>query len=215
MVKVQRVRIPNSEKVSWIVLDDNYAPIEIVSEFLRYLLNIERSPNTIRSYANHLKLYWEFLQDSSLEWDSVKLSNLAEFISWLRKPDPQVLSLQQQETKRTEATVNAVMSSVCMLYDFHERSGKVPHIPLYRSSFSPGRRYKSFLHHINKGKPVRTRLLKLKEPKRIPKTLSREQIDALIDGCSRVRDKFLICLLQETGMRIGQAIGLRHEDIES
>lgn len=36
-----------------------------------------------------------------------------------------------------------------------------------------------------------------------------------MDGAKRVRDKFLICLLYETGMRIGEALGLRHEDIHS
>jgi integrase len=72
-----------------------------------------------------------------------------------------------------------------------------------------------FLHHINKGKLVRTRLLKLKEPQRIPKTLTQEQVEQLIGACRRIRDKFLLCLLYETGMRIGQALGLRHQDIQS
>jgi integrase len=30
-----------------------------------------------------------------------------------------------------------------------------------------------------------------------------------------LRDRFLICLLYETGVRIGQALGLRHEDVRS
>jgi len=36
-----------------------------------------------------------------------------------------------------------------------------------------------------------------------------------IDACNRIRDKFIICLLYETGMRIGEVLGLRHEDIYS
>jgi integrase len=42
-----------------------------------------------------------------------------------------------------------------------------------------------------------------------------DQVQQLVDTCSRLRDKFLICLLYETGMRIGQALGLQHQDIES
>jgi integrase len=34
-------------------------------------------------------------------------------------------------------------------------------------------------------------------------------------ACRHLRDKFLIRLLAETGMRIGQALGLRHSDIRS
>ncbi|MHC5822316.1 MAG: tyrosine-type recombinase/integrase [Nostoc sp.] len=215
-MKVQRVRIPNSEKVTWIVLGGDYLPIEPIQEYLAYLERIERSPNTIRSYAHHLSLYWEYLQTYDLDWTQVSVIELAEFMAWIRSPNPQkIASMQEVVAKRTESTVNVILTSVCMLYDFHEKTGKVPHIPLYRSQIMPGRKYKSFLHHITKSKSTRTRLLKLKEPKHYPKTLSSEQVKQLIDSCKRIRDKFLICLLHESGMRIGQALGLRHEDIQS
>ncbi|MDZ8056566.1 MAG: tyrosine-type recombinase/integrase [Aulosira sp. ZfuCHP01] len=215
-MKVQRVRIPNSDQITWTVLGADYLPITPIEQFLRYLESIERSPNTIRSYAHHLKLYWEYLEAYNLDWTEMGVIELADFMAWLRNPSPQgVLSIQEQEAKRTESTVNLILTSVCMLYDFHEKTGKVPHIPLYRSQIMPGRKYKSFLHHITKSKPVRTRLLKLKEPKRQPKTLSPEQVEKLINSCNRLRDKFLLCLLYESGMRIGQALGLRHEDIQS
>lgn len=71
------------------------------------------------------------------------------------------------------------------------------------------------LHHINKSKPIKQKLLKLKKPKTFPGTLSREEVKQLIEACNRIRDKFLICLLYETGVRIGEALGLRHEDIQS
>ncbi len=214
-MKVQRVRIPDSDKVTWLVLGNDYLPIKPIQQFLSYLENIERSPNTIRSYAYHLKLYWEFLLAAQLDWTAIGLSELAEFVAWLRNPTPGVVLLQEQEAKRTEATVNGIITSVCMLYDYQERLGVVKNIPLYTSSMQPGRRYKSFLHHVNKGKPTRTRLIRLKEPKRIPKTLTQEQVKRLINACHRTRDKFLICLLYETGMRVGQALGLRLEDIQS
>jgi integrase len=38
---------------------------------------------------------------------------------------------------------------------------------------------------------------------------------AVIDACDHLRDKFLITLLAETGMRVGQALGLRHGDVVS
>ena len=37
----------------------------------------------------------------------------------------------------------------------------------------------------------------------------------VVAACTHLRDKFLIRLLAETGMRIGQALGLRHSDIRS
>ena len=102
-----------------------------------------------------------------------------------------------------------------MLYDYHERMGTIDGLALYRTQITGQRRYKGLLHHINKGKPVRTRLIKLKAPKRLPKTLSTEQVVQLILACQRLRDKFLISLLHESGLRVGQALALRHEDIHS
>ncbi|MEG4070839.1 tyrosine-type recombinase/integrase [Microcoleus sp. Pol11C2] len=214
-MKVQRIRIPNSDKASWTVLDDNYSAVRPIEQFISYLESIERSPNTIKSYAYHLKLYWEYLRDDNKDWTQIGLSDLANFVAWLRNPQPKVAHILQQEAKRTEATVNAIITSVSMFYDYQERLGVVEDIPLYKTQVQSGRRYKSFLHHINKSKPVRTKLIKLKEPKRIVKTLTQEQIKQLINACDRIRDKFLIALLYESGMRIGQALGLRHEDIQS
>jgi integrase len=62
---------------------------------------------------------------------------------------------------------------------------------------------------------VATRPLRLRQPRRLPRTLSVEQIVALIEACQHVRDRFLLVLLAETGMRIGQALGLRHADFVS
>ena len=215
-MKVQKVRLPESDKITWLVLGYDYLPIEPIREFLSYLINLERSPNTVKSYAYHLKLYWQYLAESKLDWDGINFVELAEFITWLRSPTGNVISLQEVEAKRTEATVSVILTSVCMLYDFHEKTGKVPEIPLYRSQFiMPGKRYKGFLHHATKSKPIRTRLLKTKQPKRQPQTITSEEFQQLVKGCNRIRDKFLLCLLYESGMRIGQVLGLRHEDIQS
>jgi len=38
-------------------------------------------------------------------------------------------------------------------------------------------------------------------------------MQAILDACDRLRDRFLFALLYETGLRIGEALGLRHEDL--
>lgn len=75
-MKVQKVRVPDSGRVTWLVLDDNYLPIEPIRVYLRYLESIERSPNTVHTYASHLKLFWEFLKDSGVDWKQVSPNSL-------------------------------------------------------------------------------------------------------------------------------------------
>ena len=38
-------------------------------------------------------------------------------------------------------------------------------------------------------------------------------MQAILDACTRLRDRLLWALLWDTGIRIGEAIGLRHEDL--
>lgn len=46
------------------------------------------------------------------------------------------------------------------------------------------------------------------------KRLDPEVVLSLIKSCHLIRDSFLIVLLYNTGMRIGEALGLRHSDID-
>lgn len=212
---IQKGQLPDSNRPIWIVLDDSYLPIEPIQKYLRYLDSLEKSPNTVRVYAHNLKLFWEFLRDKQLDWRKINLEHLSDFIHWLRNPEPAVISIQPQVSKRSEKTINHALTTVCGFYEFQERLGVTDGVDAYRYQLQPGRKYKPFLHHISKGKEVKTRLLKVKEPKTFPGCLTFKQIQQLVNACNRIRDKFIICLLYETGMRIGEMLGLRHEDIRS
>ncbi|MGH7691678.1 MAG: tyrosine-type recombinase/integrase [Candidatus Dormibacteria bacterium] len=50
-------------------------------------------------------------------------------------------------------------------------------------------------------------------PKTLPEVLSREQIQAIEDACSTERDRLIVRLLADTGMRVGELVGLRTEDL--
>jgi len=215
-MKVQRALIPGSNKITWMVIDDNYIPITPIQQYLGYLDNTGKSPNTVRSYAYHLMLYWEYLNDKSLEWNKVGIENLAYFLGWLQRNDRKnIISIEIQKSKRCEKTINTIMSAVTMMYDYHWRLGSVNLLNLYRQQSAFHGKYKSFLHHVNKKKTINSKLLKFKSPNRLPRILTWEEVKILVDSCNRIRDKFLVLLLYETGMRIGQALGLRHEDIHS
>ena len=214
-MKVQRIKLPSNGQITWILLGDDYLPINPVNNYLRYLEALERSSNTVQNYAHHLKLFWQYIHHKCLDWKEVGESDLADFILWLRSPDPRVISIEPQSAKRTERTINTILSVIFSFYEFHQRNGTVKAIDAYRYINSPNRKYKPLLYEMTKNKAVKTKLLKLKEPKTFPGTLTTEQVQQLVDSCDNLRNKFLIKLLFETGIRIGEALGLRHEDIDS
>jgi site-specific recombinase XerD len=43
--------------------------------------------------------------------------------------------------------------------------------------------------------------------------LSATEAQKILDACGRLRDRLLFALLLDTGMRVGEALGLRHEDL--
>ena len=66
MTVVQRARLPGSDRLVWLVVGDHHLPVEPVRRFLAYLDDVERSPNTLRAYAHHLKLFWDYLDWAKL-----------------------------------------------------------------------------------------------------------------------------------------------------
>jgi integrase/recombinase XerD len=210
--RVQRVVERGRE--SWTVIGVDRRPVAPVDRYLAWLTNIEKSPNTVRAYACDLKLFVTFLAARELAWDQVSLEMLGEFTAWLRSPAENVIVLEHGTPARAASSVNRALSAVFGFYEFHARSG----VPLARELVARGRSgygsYKPFLYGIAKARP-RGRVGRLQEVELLPRVLSLEQVQAIPDAQQRLRDRFLFALLFETGMRVGQALGLRHEDVVS
>ncbi len=62
-------------------------------------------------------------------------------------------------------------------------------------------RWKPFLHHVSKGKPYRGRVIWLKVPAKLPRVLTVTETQAILDACTRLRDRFFFALLHEKGCR--------------
>lgn len=48
-MKVQRVRLP--DRIAWLVLDDSNEPVQPILSYLKFLQDLDRSPNTIHATA--------------------------------------------------------------------------------------------------------------------------------------------------------------------
>ena len=80
--------------------------------------------------------------------------------------------------------------------------------------------YKPFLEHISQRRTTRRKDHYLSgdtgriQQKVLKKRLTPTEVLRLIEGCNLARDAFLIVLLYNTGLRIGEALGLHHIDID-
>lgn len=212
---VQRVVMPVTEAESWTVLGGDGLPLAPVESFLAYLSALERSPNTQRAYATSLKLWFEFLDTVDVAWSEATVDDVSRFVAWLRAPAPNVIVLDGGTARRSAATVNRHLAALFGFYEHHARSGVEVAAGLVAWKRIGWGSYKPFLHHVTSGRPIATRPVKLPVPLRAPRTLTAEQLVQVLAAPVRVRDRFLLALLAETGMRVGQALGLRHADFVS
>ncbi len=201
-----------SGRVGWTVVDGSGLAVAPVEAFLRYRFDCEASPNTLRAYAHDLKLFFSFLAERSLGWREVSPAELGEFVAWLRIPAGNVILLPGSPAARAASTVNRALSAVMSFYDFHRLQG----VELAQSMLDPLRGgrggFRPFLAGIAKG-PARGRRGRLAVARRAPGVLTLEQVARVVAAQTRLRDRLLFVLLFTTGMRIGQALGLRHEDV--
>lgn len=217
-MKVQEVKLDNNQR-RYLLLDDNGLPVIPVARYLKYIDNSEKSFNTQKTYAYSLKLYFEYLEEINVDYREVNINILSNFIGWLRNPyeNNKVVAIKPAKAKRTEKTVNLTITVVTNFYDYLYRTEEIDNDmikKLMKQVFiRDENHYKGFLHHVNEGNPSSKNILKIKEPRRKVKALTKEEMQKVYDATTNIRDEFLIKLLYETGLRIGEALSLFIEDI--
>lgn len=202
------------------LLDGEGYPVLPVLKYLKYLDNVKKSYNTQKTYCYALKHFFDFLQSIEKEYINVKFEDLVEFVSWLRTPYGTTKVSLKERTPfiRSEKTVNLSLTAVANFYDFLYRNEELDHNvadKLFKQVFPGGRgKYKDFLFHVNKRKSSTKNIIKIKEPRKKVQVLKKDEVRRLVDATTNIRDRLLLYILFETGLRIGELLSLFIEDFK-
>nr|WP_306798653.1 tyrosine-type recombinase/integrase [Oceanobacillus saliphilus] len=209
------------------LIDDDGDIVEPVARFLKFKDNTGSARNTLRNYCYALKLYFEYLNQISMEFTQITIDNLGEFVRWLQNPygDIKVTDINTNKKKiddiglktRTARTINQIIKRVTLFYDYiwriEEFSSKL-YFNLKQEVPEIGYNgYKGFFHHLRKNHTYQKNILKLKEPIKEVEIYTPDEVNQLLKACNNFRDFFLIYLLYESGLRIGEALSLHLSDI--
>jgi integrase len=211
------------------LLDDNEQPVVIVSEFLEHLRLRGCSPNTVSAYAYDLLHFFRFLAGRGLSWPEFRPPHALEFLKHLRSVTARrprqrlglaVVSRTGPGVKGlAPESINRALTAVSSFYEYLILAGELgrgdnpiqvrPDPALARVS----ERHRPALGSSSRQRPVR-RSVRVKTTQRLPRPLSPEQLDALLSVVKNLRDKAAIAVMYEGGLRPGEVLGLRLEDID-
>lgn len=208
--RAERAVSPVDGSELWVVLDPDLIPHWEASEFLRCLVGAGRSPHTVRAYAGRAAVFLGWCASQGVDWRGIGLPELARFKHWVE------VSPARTGRARSGSTVNAVLTAVCEFLRFCARTGLVEPAVAERLSeprwlrfvppgFDPG--------ESGQFRVVRARALKARAATPFPEALTPEQVQVVLEACRRPRERFLVVLLHDTGLRIGEALGLRRSDM--
>ncbi|WP_096155386.1 tyrosine-type recombinase/integrase [Bacillus sp. FJAT-45066] len=216
-MRVEQILVGNRK--AYLLIGTDGLPVEPVAKYMKYLHNRESSSNTLQTYCTALKFYFTYLEQIGIDYQNVSFEKLSNFIAWLRNPyeNNKVTPHKKLKPKRSERTVNNYLTVVTSFYDYLYRNELIDSNiveKLMKKMFvgAGGNGYKGFLHHVNEGKPVNKNILKLDEPREKVNVFSKEQVNEIYQSTTNIRDRFLVRLLFESGLRIGEVLSLFLED---
>ena len=194
----------------WVVLDPGLVPHREASDFLRALHGASRSPHTIRVYAGRVASFLGWCASQGVEWSSISLASLARFKHFTEATPYRGGRL------RSGTTVNATLTAVCEFLRFCARTGMIGQAvagqlsePRWLRFTPPG----FDAGESGQFRAVRARALKARAETPFPEALTAEQAETVLGCCRTPRERFLVILLHDTGLRIGEALGLRRADM--
>jgi integrase len=216
---------PDGGPRTWTVIDQGYRTVGPVEEWLEAHRHLW-SPNTVRGYATALSQWWTFLEQraESGRWNEIGVPTVSAFVSWMRNGRRVERSLVPEDGPSPE-TMQARLAAVISFYTWHEAVSGVPVAGRLMRGAPRRAVARGLLSHLDaRSGPAPTSLVRVRRSRRDrPPLLMPQQIQAILDGCAtydpdtgewvgNLRDRLLFAVLAESGMRIGEALGLRISD---
>src|SRR5262245_8795169 len=218
---------PSGGSRTWTVIDESYRTVAPVEEWLEAHRPVW-SPNTVRGYATSLARWWTFLEQrgESERWREVGVPAVSGFLSWLRNGRTVEHALVTPEEAPSPETLEARLAALVSFYRWHEGVFGVPVASRLLRGTPRRAPARGLLAHLDaRSAPGPSSLVRVRRIRRRdrPPILLPQQIQAILDGCAvwddergqwlgNLRDRFLFALLADSGMRIGEALGLRIGD---
>jgi integrase/recombinase XerD len=195
---------------------------ELINEFLVYLTDRNYSPRTRRSYAFDLLAFARWLNGEGIELSGVDVDVLLRYLTACReavlpgRPGGNVYSIRDgRNAGYSPATINRRLAVISALFAFREMrdpSARNP-VPRGRAARAAARGERGgLLAHVARPRPRSG--LRVREPRRLPRGLTREESAALLGSFRTWRDRAIAGLMLYCGLRSAEVLALDVADVD-
>ena len=203
------------------LVDGDGAAVAPVRDFLAHMAARGCSPHTVKAYAYDLRHLFAFFDVEALDWTALTPARAVAFLVHLRTTPARgrylASAVQAADSRLAPTSVNRVLACVSSFYDWallaERTSGANPIVKVEaRAVLRSVDRHRPFLQGIASGAPLR-RALAVKTVRRVPRPLSDEQVATILAVLRCCRDIALVRLMLDGGLRPGEALALKLEDV--
>lgn len=229
MARVQRLSFVD-EPDTYTVVGADGLPIAPAAEYLRFLRDGGASPHTVRAYAAGIAEWFTVLEHTEHSWDDFPTNLFGHFLRYLRTGDlPGAARIGAPQQRMAASSLQPRAAAVLSMYRYHADAHHTerPYRRLFtsRGSWRRYRRYVGFLDGVGPQRQGDHPIYRLRSTNRTQTpVLTPTQVNTILDACAvqhdgewaggpvGVRNRLLFAVLAETGMRLGEALSLRHQD---
>lgn len=196
------------------VVDESF---ELHSQACSFLTG--REWNTGRTYAPRVALYLSWCKEFGVDWTEPSMAQLLAFQRWLVEEPlaPRSRRPGVERRYRGRGTANQITGTMTDFLRWCSLAGLGVPATVVVLLVEP--RFLRFaprgLDPGEEGQNLQVQGRRLKFKVAVPgyEWLTDEEVFQVLEAATRARDRFLVGLLAVTGMRIGEALGLRREDM--
>lgn len=221
MSESDKLRLEERDGV-WALAGGDAERFALVNDYLEYLADRNYSPRTARAYGYDLLALCRWLLAEDIDLAAVTTDVLLRYLAACRKarlsgrPGPNVVSLDGQRLDGyAAATINHRLAAVTGLFAFRglREPDAVNPVPSGREArrAAAGERT-GLLAHL--ARPRRRSALRLREPRRLPRSLERDEVTALLSSLRTWRDRAIAGLMLFCGLRSAEVLALEVADVD-
>lgn len=205
----------------WTLTGPAAGRFELVNDYLGYVADRRYAPATVRAYAYDLLAFCRWLVGEGVDLDEVGTATLLRFLAACRVAvlpgqAANVFAITDgRNVGYAAATVNRRLAAISGLFGFRLMRDPDAGTPVPRGAearaASRGER-SGLLGHL--AKPRSRSRLRVRQPRRLPRGLDRDEVAALLADFRTWRDRAIAGLMLLSGLRSCEVLSLDVRDID-